>query len=101
MSDYNEVPAEAVDAGVAEWHRRVAARIFDDPGAHVAAILAAAAPHILAAERARVFGANFAAALGFTCPRCGMTSYHPRDLQEGYCGNCHDFTGKQQTKVIE
>lgn len=27
-----------------------------------------------------------------TCPRCGMTSHHPRDVLEGYCGNCHDWT---------
>ena len=27
-----------------------------------------------------------------TCPRCGMTSYHPIDVREGYCGNCHDWT---------
>jgi hypothetical protein len=20
-----------------------------------------------------------------------MTSYHPRDVQHGYCGNCHEF----------
>ena len=30
---------------------------------------------------------------GFTCPRCGMTSHHPDDVREGYCGNCHDWTG--------
>lgn len=28
----------------------------------------------------------------FTCPRCGMTSYHPKDVEEGYCGNCHAWT---------
>lgn len=27
-----------------------------------------------------------------TCPRCHMTSYHPNDVREGYCGNCHDWT---------
>lgn len=27
-----------------------------------------------------------------TCPVCGMTSYHPRDIDQGYCGNCHDWT---------
>jgi hypothetical protein len=27
-----------------------------------------------------------------TCPKCGMTSYHPEDVKQGYCGNCHDFT---------
>lgn len=30
-------------------------------------------------------------AASITCPRCGMTSYHPRDIQERYCGNCHQF----------
>lgn len=29
---------------------------------------------------------------GFTCPRCGMTSHDPHDLEEGYCGNCHTWT---------
>jgi hypothetical protein len=28
----------------------------------------------------------------FTCPRCRMTSHHPTDLEQGYCGNCHDWT---------
>lgn len=28
-----------------------------------------------------------------TCPKCGMTSYHPEDVKQGYCGNCHDWTG--------
>ena len=28
-----------------------------------------------------------------TCPRCQMTSYNPNDIREGYCGNCHDWTG--------
>ena len=28
-----------------------------------------------------------------TCPRCGMTSSNPNDVREGYCGNCHDWTG--------
>ena len=27
-----------------------------------------------------------------TCPKCGMTSYNPNDIREGYCGNCHDWT---------
>lgn len=30
---------------------------------------------------------------GFTCPVCTMTSYNPMDEMNGYCGNCHDFTG--------
>ncbi|GIH29074.1 hypothetical protein Aph01nite_73840 [Acrocarpospora phusangensis] len=29
-----------------------------------------------------------------TCPRCGRTSHHPVDVAEGYCGHCHDFTGR-------
>jgi len=29
----------------------------------------------------------------FTCPVCGMTSHNPNDVREGYCGNCHDWTG--------
>ena len=28
----------------------------------------------------------------FTCPRCGRTSYHPMDVQQGYCSFCHDWT---------
>jgi len=31
---------------------------------------------------------------GFCCPRCGRTSYHPVDVEEGYCGACHDWTGR-------
>lgn len=29
-----------------------------------------------------------------TCPVCAMTSYNPNDIREGYCGNCHAFTGR-------
>lgn len=28
-----------------------------------------------------------------TCPVCNMTSYHPTDVEMGYCGNCHGYTG--------
>lgn len=28
----------------------------------------------------------------FICPRCGLVSWHPKDLEEGYCGRCHDWT---------
>lgn len=31
--------------------------------------------------------------VSFTCPRCGMSSHHPVDIAEGYCGACHDWTG--------
>jgi hypothetical protein len=29
----------------------------------------------------------------FTCPVCGRTSYHPTDVEEGWCGACHGATG--------
>lgn len=29
----------------------------------------------------------------FHCPVCGMTSVHPTDVKQGYCGNCHAWTG--------
>jgi len=25
----------------------------------------------------------------YTCPACGMISYHPEDVRHQYCGNCH------------
>jgi len=25
------------------------------------------------------------------CLRCGLVSYHPKDVEEKYCGNCHIF----------
>lgn len=30
----------------------------------------------------------------FTCPKCGATSFHPLDARYGYCGRCHDYTGR-------
>jgi histidine triad (HIT) family protein len=29
----------------------------------------------------------------FTCPCCGATSYHPKDIEFRYCGRCHWWTG--------
>lgn len=26
-----------------------------------------------------------------TCPKCGRTSYHPKDIEERYCGFCHEW----------
>lgn len=26
------------------------------------------------------------------CPICGLRSGHPKDIQWGYCGNCHAYT---------
>jgi ribosomal protein L37E len=39
-------------------------------------------------------GRHLADRESITCPRCGMTSYNPDDIDEGYCGNCHDWTSK-------
>lgn len=36
-------------------------------------------------------------AAGITCPTCGLTSHHPKDIAEGYCGHCHDWTGQGAT----
>lgn len=33
----------------------------------------------------------------FTCPRCGAVSYNARDIYEGYCGRCHDWTREGMT----
>ena len=39
------------------------------------------------------------------CPRCQRESFHPKDIEHGYCGFCHDFTfgivhGKQSAGVM-
>ena len=26
-----------------------------------------------------------------TCPKCGMTSHNPNDIENMYCGNCRQF----------
>lgn len=28
----------------------------------------------------------------YTCPVCRSVSYNPNDVEQGYCGKCHDFT---------
>lgn len=33
-----------------------------------------------------------------TCPSCGLTSYNPNDIRQGYCGLCHDWTSKPPTR---
>lgn len=35
--------------------------------------------------------------VAFTCPRCGATSHHPVDREEGYCASCRDWTGLHRT----
>jgi len=29
----------------------------------------------------------------FRCPCCGMVSHNPNDIEQGYCGACHWWTG--------
>jgi anti-sigma regulatory factor (Ser/Thr protein kinase) len=29
-----------------------------------------------------------------------MTSHHPTDYEQGYCGNCHAFTGEPMPDVV-
>ncbi len=36
----------------------------------------------------------------FACPRCGAVSYNPNDIEHGYCGRCHAFTGDQRFRVV-
>jgi Zn-finger nucleic acid-binding protein len=28
----------------------------------------------------------------FRCPRCGLVSWNPKDVEAGYCGHCHEWT---------
>lgn len=36
--------------------------------------------------------------MAFGCPRCGAVSQSATDEAEGYCGRCHDFTGKERIR---
>jgi hypothetical protein len=36
-----------------------------------------------------------------TCPECGATSYHPGDIEHGYCGRCHAYTSAPVILGIE
>lgn len=31
----------------------------------------------------------------FVCPRCEASSPQVQDIEQGYCGRCHDWTGTQ------
>lgn len=35
------------------------------------------------------------------CPRCRRVSYHPRDIEQGYCGYCHWWTSDPHLGSIE
>ena len=37
--------------------------------------------------------------VAFTCRLCGMTSYHPKDEEQGYCSACHAFTGQPKVET--
>jgi len=37
----------------------------------------------------------------YTCPNCGMTSYHPDDVKNEYCGNCHKTKRELEMETIE
>lgn len=36
----------------------------------------------------------------FACPRCGRTSHNPNDGAEGYCGDCHAWTGNNVCAAV-
>lgn len=40
--------------------------------------------------------AHLAAAGRFVCPRCFKVSNNPQDVEHGYCGRCHEWTGDTQ-----
>lgn len=48
------------------------------------------------AKELQAFETHFREALKgtpqFTCPRCGAISYNANDIQQSYCGACHDWT---------
>lgn len=33
------------------------------------------------------------------CPVCDRTLTHPKDIEEGYCGNCHAWTSAPDQPV--
>lgn len=35
----------------------------------------------------------------FVCPRCGAISHQATDANEGYCNECHDFTGDEAEQL--
>lgn len=59
----------------------------------------AGTPRLEAAQAATDAGAKFAAEIArsqpvsITCPVCGLTSWNRMDVEAGYCGRCHDWTG--------
>lgn len=41
------------------------------------------------------------ASASITCPECLRTSYHPKDIDEGYCGFCHAWTSDPAGIVMQ
>ena len=37
-------------------------------------------------------------AMSITCPVCWHRSYHPHDVQHGYCARCHAFTSERSPR---
>jgi hypothetical protein len=35
----------------------------------------------------------------FTCPDCGAISWNRNDVEHGYCGRCHAFTGHRDERT--
>lgn len=40
------------------------------------------------------------ASVSITCPECLRKSYHPKDIEEGYCGFCHAWTSDPAMRVL-
>jgi hypothetical protein len=38
--------------------------------------------------------------LGIRCDTCGRTSYHPKDVEERFCGACQKFHDQQGPRVM-
>lgn len=35
----------------------------------------------------------------YRCPYCEAVSYHPKDIEQSYCGRCHRFSGAFRPSV--
>jgi hypothetical protein len=70
-----------------EWHNRTCGCGMDGgPAGHPES-----SQQVLDAMR-RVYSRPEDPRPSITCPVCGRTSYHPNDVEQGYCGNCHGYT---------
>jgi hypothetical protein len=46
-------------------------------------------------DRTEIDGTPF-----YKCPVCQAISYHPQDIENGYCGRCHDFTRTMPMQLL-